>query len=128
MFPWFVQIPPLQLMNEAFGPGVAVTEIVVLFASEVPVGVCETVPGPLAARVKLYLVTVVAPVPVRFSEVPAGSSWVIATSEAARLPVACGWNTTVTRRSRRSESSRRCNYWFAKNLPDSIRKSKCWLR
>src|SRR3984957_5753617 len=42
----FGQTPP-QFTNEEFAFGVAVSVIVVLFASDVPVGLWVTVPGPL---------------------------------------------------------------------------------
>jgi hypothetical protein len=50
-------------MNDEFAFGVAVTVIVVLFASDVPPGVCVTVPGRLIVALNEYFVTVVTELP-----------------------------------------------------------------
>jgi hypothetical protein len=85
---------PLQFTNVAFAFGVAVSVIVVLFASDVPVGLWVTVPGPLAVTATENLVTVVAPVPVSVlvSVNPFGPLTTIA---PARPPTACGENVRV---------------------------------
>ena len=68
---WYVLAHgPLQLINDEFAFGVAVNVIVELFGSDVPVGDCVTVPGPVVVRAKLYFVTVVTPVPVKLRAIP----------------------------------------------------------
>ncbi len=56
--------PLLQLMKDELEFGVGVSVIVVLFANEVPVGVCVIVPGPETLVENVYFVTVVTPLPV----------------------------------------------------------------
>jgi hypothetical protein len=90
----FGQTPP-QLTKEEFAFGVPLSVIVVLFASDVPVGACITVPGPLAVTANENLVTVVTPVPL--SVPPAsGPLGPLMFSVAARAPRTCGENVIVT--------------------------------
>jgi hypothetical protein len=90
----FSQAPP-QYAKVSPVFGVAANATVVLFASDVPVGDCETVPGPVTDKLNEYFMTVVTPVPVRFAEAidPLGP---LMFNVAARAPNACGVNVTVT--------------------------------
>ena len=89
----FGQTPP-QFTNEEFAFGVAVSVIVVLFASDVPVGLWVTVPGPLEVTATENLVTVVAPVPVSVL-LTVGPLGPLTTIVPARPPSACGENVRV---------------------------------
>jgi hypothetical protein len=85
---------PPQLTKDEFALGVAVKVIVVLLASEVPVGLWVTVPGPLAVTAIENLVTVVAPVPLSSepTKFPLGP---LTFTVAARPPTTCGVKVMV---------------------------------
>lgn len=75
-------------MNEELALGVAVTVIVVLFAKDVPVGVCFTVPGPFMVMLNAYFVTVVTAVPLTVA--PISPPFVVKFRRAVRPPRASG--------------------------------------
>ena len=116
----FGQTPP-QFTNEEFAFGVAVSVIVVLFASDVPVGLWVTVPGPLEVTATENLVTVVAPVPVSVL-LTVGPLGPLTTIVPARPPSACGENVRVMEHDEPLRSALPCSYPSAKSLPDSSRQ------
>ena len=87
---------PFQLMNDELAFGVAFTVTVVLLASDVPVGVCATVPGPLMTVVNENFVTVVTALPLTVAwTIPPPGAFDAILSKAARFPSARGVKVTL---------------------------------